>query len=287
MQLKTFSYPKTEVPWTTSNKPDNYVAQGLQTRSWQPELGNASANYKNNSCPTVCPSLIRSEAKIEVQPTTRFWPAGWLLWPSDFPLNHSAIHLILPTIMADIRTFIGVSASQRVTSNVARVVTRLAASDASYRWVVPENLHVTLNSVGEVRDTELPELLTLIKRTVENFSRFDLSLHGVDGFPNANEPRVIWIGVDEGQDPLREIYGALADKLHHWGVNRERKPYVPHMTLGRLARGGRWNESLLEKMHRLRNHDGGFCQVQEIVVYSSFLDRNKPTYTPMSRIKLS
>lgn len=189
--------------------------------------------------------------------------------------------------MADIRTFIGVNASQRVTSNIARVVNRLAASEANYRWVEAENLHVTLNAVGDVRDTELPELLSLIKRTVENYSRFDMSLQGVDGFTSAKEPRVIWIGVDEGQDPLREMYAALADELHLWGVNRERKPYLPHMTLGRLARGGRWNENLLERMHRLRNHDGGFCQVQEIVVYSSFLDRNKPTYTPMSRIKLA
>lgn len=189
--------------------------------------------------------------------------------------------------MADIRTFIAVNASQRVTNNVARLIPRMDAAKAGYRWVEDENLLVQLNSVGNVRDTELPELLKLIKETAETFPSFDLSMQGVSGFPSAEEPRVIWIGVDEGADALKEIYDALADTLHHWGVNRERKPYVPHMTLGRLDRGGRWNDELLDKMHRLRSHDSGFCTVNEICVYSSFQDRSGLAYTPMARIKLA
>ena len=189
--------------------------------------------------------------------------------------------------MADIRTFIAVNASQRVTSNVARLIPRLDSSQAGYRWVDNENLVVQLNAVGDVRDTELPELLRLIKETVEPFPRFELSMQGVSGFPSATEPRVIWIGVDEGADSLKSIYDALADSLHHWGVNRERKPYVPHMTLGRLDRSGQWNDDLLETMYRLRSHDSGFCTVNEICVYSSFQDRSGLTYTPMSRIKLT
>ena len=189
--------------------------------------------------------------------------------------------------MADIRTFIAVNASQRVTSNVARLIPRLESSQAGYRWVDKENLVVQLNAVGNVRDTELPELLKLVKETVEPFPRFDLSMQGVSGFPSVTEPRVVWIGVDEGADTLKSIYDALADSLHHWGVNRERKPYVPHMTLGRLDRNGQWNEALTETMHRLRSHDSGFCTVNEICVYSSFQGRSGLTYTPMSRIKLA
>jgi len=37
--------------------------------------------------------------------------------------------------MADIRTFIAVNASQRVTNNVARLIPRLESSQAGYRWV--------------------------------------------------------------------------------------------------------------------------------------------------------
>jgi 2'-5' RNA ligase len=188
--------------------------------------------------------------------------------------------------MTQIRTFIAINASQRVNNNVAKVVGRLAALCDQYRWVKPENLHVTLNFVGDVVDIEVPELCNLIKDAIEPLESFEMSLQGVGGFRSAEEPRVLWIGVDEGAAALKQMYNTLADVLHHWGVNKERNEYVPHMTLGRLARGGRWNEELLALVHKLRHHDGGFCHVNEAVVYSSFLDRGGPTYTPMARIKL-
>lgn len=189
--------------------------------------------------------------------------------------------------MASIRTFIAVKTALRVNNNVSKVVGRLAAQCDQYRWVEPENLHVTLNFVGDVVDIEVPELCQLIREAVEPMPAFELSLKGVDGFASAQEPRVLWMGVDEGADALKQIYDALANVLHHWGVNKDRNEYVPHMTLGRLKRGGRWNEELLELVHKLRNHDGGFCHVDEVIVFSSYLERSGPTYTPMARIKLS
>jgi 2'-5' RNA ligase len=185
-----------------------------------------------------------------------------------------------------IRTFVALRASQRVTSNAVRVIDRLAATQAEYRWVEEENLHVTLNFVGDVVDVEVPELCKIIKNAVQDFEPFSLSLQGVNAFPSTDRPRILWIGVDEGTEELKKIYSVLADVLHHWGVNKERKEYIPHMTLGRISRGGRWNEEMMALMHRLRNHDGGFCQIQEVIVYSSYQDKGGPTYTPMSRIKL-
>lgn len=188
--------------------------------------------------------------------------------------------------MATIRTFIAVKTAQRVNNNISKVVGRLATLSDEYRWVEPENLHVTLNFVGDVVDIEVPELCKLIREAVQPLQAFEMSLQGVNGFTSAQEPRVLWIGVDEGSEALRQIYEALAKVLHHWGVNKDRNEYVPHMTLGRLKRGGRWNEDLLARVHKLRNHDGGFCHVEEVIVFSSYLERSGPTYTPMARIKL-
>ena len=143
--------------------------------------------------------------------------------------------------MASIRTFIAVNTSQRVNNNVSKVVSRLAALCDQYRWVKPENLHVTLNFVGDVVDIEVPELCKLIKDAVGPLPAMEMSLQGVGGFPSAEEPRVLWMGVDQGGEALRHLYQTLADVLHHWGVNKDRNEYVPHMTLGRLGRGGRWN----------------------------------------------
>lgn len=188
--------------------------------------------------------------------------------------------------MAYIRTFIAVQATERVNNNVLRVIQRLAATQADFRWTEAENLHVTLNFAGDIVDTEVPELCRLIKQAVESFPPFELSLQGVGGFPDTIQPRTLWMGVDQGTDALQAIYKKIEAILLHWGVNKDRNEYLPHLTLGRIQRSGRWNDDLLALLHRLRSHDSGVCQVDKVVVYSSFLDRSGPTHTPMATIRL-
>ena len=188
--------------------------------------------------------------------------------------------------MANIRTFIGVQVPTRVVNNVSRVIGKLDATGADYNWVVPDNLHVTLNFAGDVLDREVHELCRELKATIETHEPFELSLHGVDGFPNAQQPRVLWIGVDEGADSLANLNRDIEHTLSDWGVNKDRNDYTPHMTLGRVKKAGRWNEPMLDLVHRHRNHDGGTCSIDTVTVFSSFLDPGGPTYTPMSRIKL-
>lgn len=188
--------------------------------------------------------------------------------------------------MATIKTFIALRVAQRVNNNVSSVVSRLAARCDHFTWVEPENLHVALNYVGAVNDVEVPELCKLIKQAVEVHEPFEMSLRHVGGFPNAEQPRTLWIGVEEGIDALNSLYKSLESVLHHWGVNKDRNPFVPHMTLGRIGRSGRWNDELLELVHKLRNHDGGICSVNEVIVYTSFRERGAIAYTPMATIRL-
>lgn len=188
--------------------------------------------------------------------------------------------------MANIRTFIGVQVPTRVTNNVSRVIGKLDATGAKYNWVVPENLHVTLNYAGDVLDREVHELCQKLKQTIQVHEPFELSLNGVNGFPTSEQPRVLWIGVDDGAEAMANLNRSIEDTLSDWGVNKDRNPYAPHMTMGRLKKAGRWNEKMLDLVHRHRNHDGGTCTIDKVTVFSSFFDPGGPTYTPMSRIKL-
>lgn len=188
--------------------------------------------------------------------------------------------------MATIRTFIGIRTATRVTNSVAKLIGRMDAVCDGYNWVVPENIHVTLNMAGDIPDVETHQLCKELDATIQPFSSFALSVHGVGGFPDTKQPRVLWMGVDEGTTALTAIHHAVADKLSEWGVNRERQTYLPHVTLGRLRKSGRWNDALLDLAHRTRNHDAGTCWIDTVTVFSSFLDRQGPTYTPMASIRL-
>ncbi len=188
--------------------------------------------------------------------------------------------------MAQIRTFIAVPISQRLGANVVQLMGRLEESGASYNWLGEENLHITLNFVGDMPEVETPKFCNDVKAIVEKHRKFGVMVTGLSAFPSPEQPRVIWMGITEGVRELKQLNNDIAELLSHWGFPKERHDYEPHLTMGRVQRGGRWNDELVERVERYANHDTGWFQASEVIVYSSFLDRSGPTYTPMSRIRL-
>ncbi len=188
--------------------------------------------------------------------------------------------------MSKIKTFLSVHLSQRVTSNIANVIEKMAARSNAYNWSKPENLHVAVNFVGEIVDREVPEFCQTVKKFVQPFKPFELSLCGVKAFPSNEQPRTIYTAVDEGTEALVHMNRELTKMIQDWGFNKDKNQFVPHVTLGRLRRGQRPDDAIGESLHRLRNHDSGFCNVDAVVVNSSYMDTTGPTYTPMATIKL-
>ncbi len=188
--------------------------------------------------------------------------------------------------MSKIRTFIAVSVSERIRASASRLIERLSAAGVEYRWLSMENLHITMSFLGDIPDIEVPELCRDIKKVAQQHEPFSVEVAGLGGFPDLTQPRTIWVGVNEGTSELVELNTSLAEVLRDWGIPKEKNKYLPHMTLGRLGRGARWNPQLLSLIDNHAKHVCGACVVNEVIVYSSFLDRIGPTYTPMSRIKL-
>ena len=65
---------------------------------------------------------------------------------------------------------------------------------------------------------------------------FTASREGVDVFPFSGPPRVIWLGMRDGRDPLHALRGELAGRLNRYGLETPSRPFRPHLTLGRVNR---------------------------------------------------
>src|SRR5262249_9199930 len=116
--------------------------------------------------------------------------------------------------------------------------------------------------------------------------RFRLSLSSISGFPNPRRPRVIFAGIESGAEELKSLHDSLEPPLLDLGCyRREDRPYTPHVTLGRVrSEGGGDNLSL--SLARYSDWQGGATEVIEVLVMSSELTRDGPTYTVLSRGKL-
>ncbi len=104
------------------------------------------------------------------------------------------------------------------------------------RWSKPENVHLTLKFLGDVREEVLDGLCTALEEVCGRHASFDAGLAGFGAFPSARRAQVLWAGIGIGFDGLCSLATDLDAVLAPLGFEREKRPYTPHLTLGR-ARG--------------------------------------------------
>ena len=191
--------------------------------------------------------------------------------------------------MAKIRTFVAVDVSMAVQSLADKTIDELRPIAGDYRWSQNENLHLTTNFTGDIHEHEVPELCACIKKACSGFSEFALEFGGLGAFPRPDRPRVLWLGVQEGREEMRELQRALAERLFDdMGFPPDRNDYSPHLTLGRLNHSNGWKPELLKRLNG-EDEDAqptATCFVDEVIVYSSFREKHGPTYTPMATVEL-
>jgi 2'-5' RNA ligase len=134
-----------------------------------------------------------------------------------------------------VRIFVGVFPPPEVSEALFRVARDLPASTA-FRLIGPEKLHVTLKFLGNVAEADLSRVQQALEQLRGRHEPFEVETSGFGAFPSERRARILWAGVGEGSGLLRAVAQSLDDLLEPAGFGRERRPYVPHLTLGR-ARG--------------------------------------------------
>jgi RNA 2',3'-cyclic 3'-phosphodiesterase len=188
--------------------------------------------------------------------------------------------------VARIRTFLAVDLSKAIRDRAVALQTRLARAGTEVKWVEPENLHVTLLFLGEVDDREIVQVCRLAKQRTAEQPSFPMSLESVGCFPNARRPRIIWMGVGEGAQPLCAVHDALELSLSELGYRREERRFKPHATLGRV-KSDRPTDKLSHALLAEAAWKGGETVVGEILIMGSELTPHGPVYTVLGRAGLA
>jgi len=189
--------------------------------------------------------------------------------------------------MSTTRTFIAVEASDEVYAQALAAINMLRPLTDNVRWVAPDNLHWTLQFLGEVDDTDVYEICRAVNRVAAELAAFQLGALGVTAFPSIDKPRAIWLGAGEGSDALCQLQDGIEDQMAQLGYRPDRKRYTPHLTIGRVQRGSHGGAALGERLGELADFDGGRMEVDEVIVFGSELSREGPTYHVLGRAPLS
>jgi len=185
-----------------------------------------------------------------------------------------------------VRTFVAIEISPEVRSRAAQLIARFSPTSAKVNWIDPHNLHMTLKFLGEVDLRESPQVCAAVGEAMAELPPFSIRVAGAGAFPDLQRPRTVWLGVTEGAEELIALHERLETSLVKLGFRQEQRRFRPHLTIGRV-RGLSGAAELGELVARHQDFDAGISDVDEVVVFSSELNRDGPTYEPLSTAELT
>lgn len=156
---------------------------------------------------------------------------------------------------------------------------------AGVRWVGRDALHLTLKFFGDVPGRSIPKLADSIAAATAGCRSFHMELKGLGRFPPRGPARVIWAGVGAGSDELkllaRRIEAAsdtLAPAGGEGGSRGRRRPFRPHVTLGRIRRPGETDGAVKELVDGGDEPIWGRWRVASFSLFHSRLTPRGPVY---------
>ncbi|MEN3340576.1 MAG: 2,3-cyclic 3-phosphodiesterase [Acidobacteriota bacterium] len=187
------------------------------------------------------------------------------------------------------RLFVGVEIDdvvRRRAAAIADAAGKLLSDDLVVRWIAPENLHITLWFLGEVPDPRAASVLTALARPFD-IPPFPLALGGIGAFPSSGLPRVVWLGVRDGDAGLAALHREIGARLEPLGFAAEPRPFAAHLTLGRVkgARPGTAPRAVRERWRELAA-DAGECAVAAVTVFRSRLSPRGAVHEALLRVPL-
>lgn len=140
-----------------------------------------------------------------------------------------------------IRSFVAIDLPDATKNQLQAVVQQLRnqAPRDSVRWTRITGVHLTLQFLGDVKQSDLPRIKEALAQVGQRHAPFEFSVGGVGCFPNTRRPRVLWVGVQEPSGTLAALQRDVGQSLAPLGFEPEKRRFHPHLTLGRVKRGVR------------------------------------------------
>ena len=184
--------------------------------------------------------------------------------------------------MSVVRAFIAVDLPPDLQERLAEVTKELKMQmgDVPVRWVPAKNMHLTLKFLGDVSLSNLNVLQDILRGEAMDREQMVISLGGVGAFPKIRHPRVVWVGV-EGPPELISLQRGVDNQTARVGYSRERKPFLPHITLGRVSRNATPEQVRIvgEVLNTLNIGYVGTARIKGVHLYRSDLQSSGAVYS--------
>lgn len=182
------------------------------------------------------------------------------------------------------RTFIAIKITPANKLLELGFVLKKALIGESIKWVNENNFHLTLRYLGETTTGQAIQTEMLLETLTRNLHPFSFSLKGLGFFKNRNQPRVLFLNV-ENDLVLKQLTGDLEKQIVSLGFNVEEREFKPHLTLARIKFIKNKN-TFYSFVKNFADTEIQKAEVSEIIFFQSILDSDGPIYKPIRIFKL-
>jgi 2'-5' RNA ligase len=185
------------------------------------------------------------------------------------------------------RIFVAIDISEEARRKVSAYVETLRKEFCKEHvgWERAGKLHLTLKFLGDANEKQLTELNKIVEKISSEISNFKLNILDTRIFPNARNPRILWIDVKDEAENLAKISNLLEAECEKIGFEKERRKFVPHLTIGRVRRPNKARD--LVRIHLENKFEPVEFEVSEIVIYESKLLPTGSEYAVLSKRRFS
>ena len=192
------------------------------------------------------------------------------------------------------RTFIAIELSEDIRNTLGQIQSHLRYAGADVKWVAQQNIHLTLKFLGEITDEKAAQVGAALDEVARTMKPFELSLKELGVFPKPEFPKVIWVGLDKGAAESIALAGKIEEALERLGFEKETRPFVAHLTLGRV-RSGKNREKLREKIATCQGQgardkgqgkEAKGQEIRSVILFKSTLTPTGPIYSKLHEAML-
>ncbi len=115
--------------------------------------------------------------------------------------------------------------------DLANQLISLVPFDPGIEPLEPQDLHITLRFVGDLKPAVFDEMLEALKEI--KGPQIPIHLSGCGCFSEGKLPKILWVGVEKNPE-LIKLQHDISNLLDSFKIPRASHAFFPHLTLARL-----------------------------------------------------
>lgn len=131
------------------------------------------------------------------------------------------------------RIFVAIEIPKNLKEKLAKIQNQLQSLPIKASWVDPSVFHLTVEFLGEVEETKIKPLKSLLAKACGQMPAFSLQLSQLILIPTVEHPKVFAVGVGSDLKSFYCLKRAIRENIAPLGFSFEEEK-APHLTLGRI-----------------------------------------------------